>query len=235
MVAQAWMRGARTPAATTRLRGDGGTAMAEVSGIVSDPENDSEESGATVSVVSGASVGDVTSGSDGTFSLMLPVGATVLVRASKAGFISSQIAFVVPQEGVELDLLVLTSAFIDQLLSDAGLNAQQSTNGSVVAQFEEKSDDGGESVTLSATNDGSFTLREVETDAGTQQEAVASSTLLEDGSDVLVFGNVVTGTTTVTPSATTGSCALKYPSITNYQIDANVLTLIRLVCEQPAT
>lgn len=200
-------------------------ALVRVEGQVYDAGTSAGLVGATVSVDGASPPNTTTSTTNGTYSLQVKPGSTITLKAEKGSYLTYKRSLVTGTTDTQKFILVLVGNTTgDALLAAAGLPKRDATKGAVMVTFDGASNKGGESATLSAKHDGSITV-------GAGSVPTKSTKLVAGGQNTLIFSNVVTGSTTVTFSATTGTCTPTYPSITSYKVEAGVITGIDATCK----
>jgi hypothetical protein len=183
--------------------------------------------GAIVRPLGGASVsiaGDTaatTSAADGSYSLMAMAGSTVFLVVRADRYQATELGYVVPNGGGILPAMVL---FANQLVSDdysVGHITPNPARGTVFVNVNVTDTKGGETVSLSAMNDGPFI------------PAVSTGGTVPSGSSTanIMFPNVVPGSTTVTLTAPAGKSCATDQAITDWRVEAGVLTNIDVTCK----
>ena len=206
--------------------GSGGSGtMVTVTGTVAAAALEGEATalgGATVSVVGTSNT--ATSGPDGSFSIMAPVG-TMMFQATAEGHWGSLFAENVPEAGLtDLEVEVLPDALVSTVASIFETTADES-KGLVAVFFDEDTTSGDESASLSATSELSFIF-----DA--DDEPVEGDTLCGEagcGSDVIFINTDVGAVTATALNASSQPCPLEYPSA-SYSVQAKMFTEIDVYC-----
>jgi len=140
------------------------------------------------------------------------------------GLLSAVRSVLSPKGGEEeVDLALLSEAYVAAKLGDAGMPTYDRQKGLVAIVFSHAT--GGEGASLSAASDGSIVINK-KTDKG-----IRSNTIIPDGADALVFCNVTAGTTRVTLAA--AGCKPRYPAIADYPVVAGALSMIDVDCPPP--
>ena len=212
--------------------GGGGGASVAVSGTVTSSGSNNGSSaplaGATVAIVGTSST--TTSGADGTFSLMAAAGSTIYLNVSSATYQTSEFGLVVATGGsTGLQLQLISSANVQSAVGALSpALTLDPTKGDVIVQLHgssgsstDMSDVAGFGAALGASHGSAF-----DPNSGTY----ATTTALGDDAGVLVFPNVVTGTTTVTVTTPTGHSCTAAQAITNWRVDANTFTFVDYNC-----
>lgn len=200
--------------------GTGGKSAA-VSGSVYQGEQDHKLQGALVSQLGAVPSNSTTSDAAGAYSLTVPMGQQLTLRADKTGLLPALNSVLVSGTGQsKVDLPMVTKAYMDAKLAEAKMPACHTTKGLVAVVFDRTS--GGEVAGLDAASDGSMTVLKG-TDKGVKSKAI-----MPGGSRALIFSNVATGSTSVTLTAT--GCQLRQAGITSYPVVAGALSIIEVVC-----
>ena len=210
--------------------GGGAGQSVTVSGTVTSASGNSTAlAGATITVVGSSTT--TTTAADGTFSLSASAGANLFLNVSLSTYETCEFGLVVSASGntgVALQLLptATVQGAIGSLTPALTLDP---TKGVVIVQLHSNNGNStdmstvaGYGVTLGASHGSSF-----DPDAG----GYATTTSVGNNSGgVLVFPNVVTGTTTVTVTAPTGHACTAQQAITSWRVDANVFSFVDYDC-----
>lgn len=204
------------------LGNDGFLPPQVVSGKVLNAETEKPVSNITVSVVGASPPNTAITNSLGEYSLNIAQGSIAFLKVQQSGFYSGMRGLVVPPGGkTNIELYLMPTTLISGVISVLGFPKMDLSKGGASLAFTNASTGGGEGASLSASNDGSFTL----SSSGTP---IKSSKLLANGLTSLMFLNVAAGNTSITLTAP--KCKLAYPSITSYPIHAGTFTDVSISC-----
>ncbi len=205
--------------------GDSGPPLVTLDGLILNRQTQKAESGVTVAVPGASPAKTTKTDAKGQYSLQVEPGKSLFISANKSGFVESPDGLVVPAGGARgFTTILLPASIPDTLLTAAKMSKQSATKRMVNVKFLGYSKKGGESATLSASHGGSATMN-------SSQAPVKGSKLLAGGGDALFFSDVAVGSTKVTLSATTGTCALTYPTLTSYPVVAMAITHVHATCK----
>ncbi len=207
--------------------GGGSGAVATVSGVVRAAAMEGEGpplEAATVTVLS--TMETTQTGSDGTYSLEVPVG-TAMLEASAAGHWGELVTEEVPAGGLsDFGIEVIPDELLDLVVMSLGETADPA-KGIVAVSFDEDMAVGGERVSIDPSGEYSFVF-----DA--MGDPVLNDTLIAEGDAEVIFVNV-NPSASVSVTATDSvdrECPVAFPGAV-YPVREKIVTEIEVVCPMP--
>lgn len=207
--------------------GGGNGAVATVSGVVLAAALEGDGTpleGATVTVLS--TMQSTQTGSDGTYSLEVPVG-TAMLEASATGHWGVLATEEVSSGGLnDLDIEVIPDALIATVLTSLG-EAADPTKGIVAVSFNEDMAVGGEQASIDPSGEYSFVFNAT-------GDPVLSDTLIAEGGAEVIFVNVNPSASVSVTATDSGDrdCPVDFPGEV-YPVHEKVVTEIEVVCPVP--
>jgi hypothetical protein len=179
-------------------------------------------SGATIQIMGASPAITTTTAADGSWTLMVPQGATVFVGATASSYQGGQVGLLVPTGGTtSVDFQMISTMILNQVaMGLSPMVTVDSTKGLVAIDFKGVMGAPGFSATLGANHGNAFA-----------PNAMTYTNTTPGGQDgnTLVFPNVDTGTTTVTLTAPTGHSCTALP-LTSYRVDPGYFTFLSPQC-----
>jgi hypothetical protein len=178
--------------------------------------------GATVTVLDAVPAVTTVTAPDGTYALALPGGALAWLRVALAGEVDQQKAVVPPAGGATVDFALVPDSGVAMVQAVLGVTLD-AADGSLIACFATTDTGGGLAVALSAAHDPSFTF-------GPGGAPAFADQTVAGGEPILLYPNVVAGTTTVAVTAPPAiACTPRY-AVADWRVDPTVFTWIDLDC-----
>jgi hypothetical protein len=180
--------------------------------------------GATVQILGASPANETTTAADGSYTLMVPAGATLFVGASASTYVSGSSGVVVPITGGNAEFQLIPSTLFNNVAGRLSppLSADP-TKGDVVIAFNNTNNAGGYGAIINANHGMTFTLL-----AGTNP--MYSSTTVPGGDSTLVFPNTDAGSTPIALVAPPGKSCTMRQAITSWRVDPGYVLIVQADC-----
>ena len=193
---------------------------AQLAGTVFDARSSTRPlAGATVELVGASPANQTTTAADGSYTLAVPAGQAVLVRASATGYAAAQEGLVVDAGGARLDLAPILSGVLTQAQGQLGTTFDPAKG---FVRLKIKGASAGTGAMLDAAHDLPFIC-----DPG--MPCVHASTASAAGE--LMFPNVAVGDTSITAVPAMGVTCTSAQPIDRWEIDPGVITGVTFDCQ----